>query len=187
MSKTCSVCPRPDVEGINLALSQGSSHSTVARSFGLSKGTVQRHSKCAQKRTAKAERTTATLPPLDASASEVAKLKAQVQGIIEATSDEKIRIAAFRELRGYLELEARLQQEAQGTSSLTSQPAFQILAATLARTLQTFPDAQAAIESAVMEATGSPLLRLTCSKCSEPLTEHEHDRALATLEGDATP
>lgn len=128
MAERCIVCDHDRRVDIDKALSVPRSDSKVARQFGFSRATIARHR-------AHIVHNDAVELPKELNSNDVSLQKAKVQRIIDTARDDKVRIAALRELRGYIELEARLHQEAQGTSALSSDPAFQKLAGVLASTL----------------------------------------------------
>jgi hypothetical protein len=124
----CVVCKDPRRANIDKALEDTRAVSKVSRDFKYSRATITRHRD-------HIVRKPVVEMPSDPSSSEVSKLKAIAQGIVDTAEDDKVRIAALRELRGYLELEIRVHQEEHGASSLVNDPAFQRLAGALATTL----------------------------------------------------
>lgn len=143
MPMPCSVCGDPRRSDIDKELRGSRPRREIAQEFGIAKGRLDRHSKHIAKIPAQ--------DPQDLT--EVGRLKAIAQGIVDKTKDEKVRIAALRELRGYLELEARLQQETAGATVLAQHPAFQRFAAELARTVSECGTCQPALVGA-MKALG---------------------------------
>jgi len=128
MAEKCIICEDGRRADIDKALGVPRSDSKVSREFGFSRPTIARHR-------AHIVPIEYVIPQQVTNSSEIAKLKAVTQRIIDTTRDDKVRIAAVREMRGYLELEARLQQEAQGTSALESDPAYQQIVSTVVATV----------------------------------------------------
>lgn len=128
MGRACTICTheqRADIEkGLELSRPTG----VLSREFHVSQSAINRHrAHIVPKSSVGAHETT--------NPTEIVRLKAEANRILSQSKDDKVRLLALQRLQGLAELEARLAQEASGASALEADPAFQRLAAALARTL----------------------------------------------------
>lgn len=138
MSETCIICKDPRRVDIEKILRGSRSDSKVSRQFSFSRTTVARH-RSHMPRIADVE-----LPEED-NHTEIGRLRAEAQRILATARDPKVQLAAVQRLESLHGLEMRLHQEAQGSSSLTSDPAFQRLASIIATVL--CPDCMARVDA----------------------------------------
>jgi hypothetical protein len=153
----CKVCTHPDRPEIDADLAGGQSNLAVADAYGLSKDSVRRHRAShlspSLKAVAAKRETAGAVKAID----RVEDLYARASGILEAaTTDGQagVSLAAVRELRGLVELLAKL------TGELDERPQVQILNVStspewgeirgrLLGALTPYPDAAAAVARAL--------------------------------------
>lgn len=121
----CVVCAHPQRATIEKALTVPRSERRVSQAFELNRAALRRHKQHMQP----------IALPGETNLSEVGRLRAEAERILKSAKDPKVQLSALPRLESLHGLEVRLHQEAQGTSSLTSDPAFQRLASLIAKTL----------------------------------------------------
>jgi transposase len=169
---SCVVCAHSDIEAITLALVGGRSLNEVASEFKISRATLQRHHNATRSKTKKTPpRATPPKPPEDLTPAELEDMEARCLAVIESETDHRTRLMAVKEWRGVRELKIRLQQTSE--SALSAQafahhPAVVSIMDTVMTALEPHPDAQTAVLAAFKSTIGTPVVRATCSACSQP-------------------
>ena len=159
MPRSCTVCEHPERDAIDRALVGGASNRSVASLYDVSEASVRRH---------KANHLPAKLVMAQA-AEEVAEadtLLDQVKGLqsraysildrAEEAGELKTALSAIREVRGNLELLAKLlgELDERPVVNLTVSPEWLQLRAVIVGALEPHPDALGAVVGALERADG---------------------------------
>ena len=154
MPRTCTICRRRDEPAINLALLAGEPFRSIAERTGVSKSALVRHRiKCVPRDLAQA-RLSKKVAQSDLLLADVCRLQRRANSILskaEMSGDLRTALAAIRELRGTIELLARVTGELQETTQVNVlvSPEYLELRTLILRTLAPYPEARMAIASAL--------------------------------------
>jgi hypothetical protein len=152
--QTCTICRRQDERAINLALLAGEPFRSIAGRTGVSKSALVRHRiNCVPRDLAQA-RLSKKVAQSDLLLADVCRLQRRANSILskaEMSGDLRTALAAIRELRGTIELLARVTGELQETTQVNVlvSPEYLQLRTTILRTLAPYPEARMAIASAL--------------------------------------
>lgn len=112
MPQTCSICRSPHREAVDAALVAGEPYRHVASRYGTSTGALQRHKPHVSEALTKAKEAQGEAHGKNL-LSQVQDLVEKAQGILNKAKDDRTALVAVREVRGTLELLARLTGELQ--------------------------------------------------------------------------
>ena len=155
MPRVCTVCTHPNRSDIERALVEGGVIRRISKTYGVSDAALRRH------RTHMGEAFRKAVEAREEAhggsvLSRLRELNHRAREILEEAQREGNRrdaLAAIRELRGLLELEAELLGEiGRGTTvaiSLVESPEWHQLRDILISTLEAFPDAKQAVANAI--------------------------------------
>ena len=149
MGRICTICRHEKREGIDKALLAGDPYRGIARRFGASPPAVLRHREHIPGRLAKAH-AAKEVAQADSLLDQVRDLTEEARGILRRVKakDPKTALGAIREIRGTLELLARLLGEIQDqavTVNVLATPEGAAVQAKIVRALAPYPDARAAV------------------------------------------
>ena len=155
MPRRCTICDHPDRDAIDQALLTPASYRSIAQHFAASPDAMYRHkhdhlpqhlsqAKAAQEVT-QADGLLAKVQALEADAK-------RIQGHAEADGDLRTALQGIRELVRIIELQARLLGELKDgtTVNLLVLPQWQELRTTILMTLVPYPEARAAVATALV-------------------------------------
>ena len=155
MTRRCTVCTHPNRSDIERVLVEGGTIRDTARRFGVSRTVLSRHKAHmgeAFRKVVEAKETAHGSSILE----RLRELNHRARTILEEAhreGDRREALAAIRELRGLLELEAELLGEiGRGTTvaiSLVESPEWHQLRDILISTLEAFPEAKKAVVDAI--------------------------------------
>ena len=156
MPQTCTICRRTDQRAINLALLSGEPFRSIAGRTGVSKSALVRHRINCVPRDLVQARQSNQIAEADLLLAEVCKLQRRANSILakaEAAGDLRTALSAIREIRGSIELLARLAGELRDATQVNVlvTPEYQQVRALIVRTLAPFPEARVAVASALRE------------------------------------
>lgn len=148
MANRCGICESPMREEVGKALNAGRSEREVSAEFGFTKASVHRHKAHIRDILLQAA------PNLD----EIGVLEAEARKLLESRV-EKIRLDAIARLQSLRNDRLRIQSEQQGSSALTSDPAFQHLASVLVTCL--CDTCKGVVDDKLSELLGTPIPKPT--------------------------
>ena len=121
MPRTCTICTNPDIQGIDQALVAGTPYRAVAERFEISPPSLYRHQQGHLPATLLKAREVPEVAHADGLIAQLQSLQQKALEILnraEGSGDMRSALSALRELRGTVELTARLT----GQMSSTSRP-----------------------------------------------------------------
>ena len=147
--RRCTICSHEHVAAIDRALIAGRPYRGIAKTFGVSEDAVGRHRAHLPKTLLNAHDVAETIRA-DELLAEATALQAKAWELLqaaEAQDDQRTALMAVREIRGCLELLARLLGEIQDRPMLTlvTAPEWLVLRGTLLTALAPFPEARTAV------------------------------------------
>jgi hypothetical protein len=147
--RRCTICIHEHVGAIDRALIAGRPIRGIAKTFGASEDAVGRHRAHLPKTLRKAHDVAETIraDELLAEATALQSVAWELLHVAEANDDPRTALLAVREIRGCLELLARLLGEIQDRPMLTlvTAPEWQAVRRTLLAALAPFPEARTAV------------------------------------------
>jgi DNA-binding transcriptional ArsR family regulator len=154
--RKCTICEHPEREAIEAALVAGElSNRRIATHYGVTEAALRRHVSAGHipQRLVKAQEA-AEAASADTLLAQVKGLQARALAILdkaEAAGDLKTALSAIREVRGNLELLAKLLGELQqeGTVNIYLSPEWLELRALIIRALEPYPEARLAVVHAL--------------------------------------
>lgn len=114
--RKCTVCQHPEIAKINEALATGGSYRGLARQFNLSRSAVDRHAKNHLPAALVKAREASEVANADGLLDQVCSLRDRALGILsdaETAKDLRTALVAVREVRGCVELLAKMLLEAE--------------------------------------------------------------------------
>ena len=156
MPQTCTVCRRADQHAIDCALLSGEPFRSIAVRTGVSKSALVRHRVKCVPRDLSAARLAKEIAEADLLLADVTRLQRRANAILakaEALGDLRTALSAIRELRGTIELLARLAGELRDATQVNVlvTPEYQQVRTLIVRTLAPFPEARAAVALALRD------------------------------------
>jgi len=153
MPRHCTACGHPEREAIDAAIAAGESYRTIAAQFGLSPSVLTRHKAHIAAAIAHAQ----SVEAIDAGRAILAKIAAleadakRLQDAAERAGDLRTAIAAVREMRGIVELLAKLQGEPQEgpAVNIVLSPEWLAVRAAVMGALAEYPEARARVVEAL--------------------------------------
>lgn len=158
MTQVCKVCRHPQRDEIDAALVAGDSQRNIAGRFSLSLSAVNRHKESHLPAAMALAKQASEVARGDSLVDQVKSLQRRTESILdkaEHANDLRTALAAIRELRGTLELLARLQgelQEATTVNVLVASPEWLSLRGAILQAVEPYPAARAAIVEALQHA-----------------------------------
>lgn len=155
MHTQCSICARPDVEQINVALFNGLAMTKIRDKFGCSLSALSRHKAHAKTQFLAAQRTAETIKDPSAVILRISELDRRAETLYNDAMkhDDRVNaIRAVREMREILSLYAKLTGELNNQvihQHLHIDPEWMALRAVMLRALQPYPEARAALIAAI--------------------------------------
>ena len=165
MARKCSVCQHPEIDKINQRIASGESHRSIARRFGFSSSTVDRHVKnCLSKQLlaaeeAKAQAGEATHGERLLQRAEAYESKAlQLMITAETHGDIRAAIAALRETRECMKTLAQLLGELKtgDTYNIIQSPVFMRIKVVMMQVLEPYPEAALALQQGLEGIANDP-------------------------------
>lgn len=144
----CKVCTHLEAEEIAKRLSEPHSERGIAQEFGISRASLRRH---------KAHSVPKVVVVLtgERDLDEISRLEAATREILRKTKVDKVKLDAIARLQSLANERTRLHQERAGTASLTSDPAYQQIVATMVGTI--CADCRSAVNAALRKLIGTSL------------------------------
>lgn len=121
MAMKCSVCAHPDLENINRALVSGQSNRSVAAQYNLAVTSVRRHKNNHLPKTLVKAQEVKEIVEADSVMSDVKMLRERGLALLdkaESKGDVKNTCAALREVRGIIELLAKVNGEIENKTEI---------------------------------------------------------------------
>ena len=159
MPRLCTICHHPQRAAIDQALLTAAPYRSIAQQFAASSDAVYRHKQdhlpqhlCQAKAAQQVSQADALLAKVQALEADARR----IQGHAEADGDLRTALQGIRELVRLIELQARLLGELKDgtTVNLLVLPQWQSLRTTILMALVPYPEARAAVATAVLQ--GSP-------------------------------
>src|SRR3954468_15560032 len=156
MPRRCTICDHPDRQNIDTQLMGSDPLRNIAQQAHVSTTALLRHKQHHLPALLVQATETENVARADAILANVRKLQRRTETILdtaEAAGDHRTALAAIRELRNHLELLSKLVGELQegATVNVLMTPEYQVLQATIVRTLAPFPEARIAVAQALRQ------------------------------------
>lgn len=119
--RPCKICRAANRFDVDKALEDSRTVAWISQRFRYSRELVNTHKAHVPVKSVPTDRSG------DSQVSEIARLRAEAQRILDTADDDKVRLAALAQLKGLAELEVRIGQDAQATASLTTHPAWELV------------------------------------------------------------
>lgn len=163
MAPACRCCGHPARDALDGALLSGVSQRAVAAKFSVSKDSVRRHAASHMSAALQRFRTAQADAGVQTAAERLEDLYQRASRVLdsaEAQGQAALSLAAVRELRGLVELLAKITGELDDrpsvTVNLTASPEWQHLQGVILAALARFPDAREAVAGALLAADTVP-------------------------------
>jgi hypothetical protein len=159
MPPRCRVCPREDRERIDADLIAGRGLRDIAGQTGTSRSALDRHRAHVSERVARAH-DAQEVASADSLLGKLADLEGRATALLDKSEKRGqlgVSVAALRELRGVVELLARVTGELKGgagglTINVLGNPQFLVLQQKVVAALEDFPEARARVVAALAGA-----------------------------------
>ena len=157
MPRTCTVCSHPAREAMDEALVEGVAFPALAAKYGVSKDALSRHKAKHLPAKLVMARAAEEVAQADSLLDQVRDLQARAHRILdkaEGAGDLRVALGAIREVRGNLELLARLLGELneQPVVNLNLSPEWLELRAVIVTALEPHPEAKESVLRAIKSA-----------------------------------
>jgi hypothetical protein len=159
MPRHCTICDRDDRHAIDQALVQGEAFRNVSERCSVSTAAIFRHYHAHIPQHLRQAHAVQEVSQADTLLAKVVTLEAdakRLQGLAEDAGDFKTALQAIRELVRIIELQARLIGELDDspTVNVLVLPEWQALRGVLFQALAPYPDARAAVATALLPSNG---------------------------------
>ena len=159
MPRRCTICNHPQREGIDEALVAGEAFRNIAQRFAASPDAVYRHQQGHLPQALVQAKEASEVSQADGLLAKMHALEAdakRIQGAAEKAGDFRTALQGIRELVRIIELQARLLGELKDgtTVNLLVLPAWQELRAVILLALVPYPEARAAVATALLHGSG---------------------------------
>jgi hypothetical protein len=157
MPRTCSCCSHPDREGIDAAIVAGEPFRAIAIRVDVSKDAIARHARSHVSRALRTIQARREERGAETLVERVERLYARAAAILDAAEADgraSIALGAVRELRGVVELLARLTgelDERQQVVNIIGSPDWQRVRDVLIGALAAFPEARRTVAGALVQ------------------------------------
>ena len=152
MAKQCTVCVHPDTDRINADIIEGATLDALSRAYGLTMSALHRHKQHIPAQLAKAQ-DAIEIAAADSLMGRVASLNAKAEDVYSrAVKADNLQaaVSAIREMRGIVELYAKITGELQTqTVSIVVTPEWIMLRNAILHALEPHPEARRAVIVAV--------------------------------------
>ncbi len=162
MTRTCTVCNHPDIKAIDVALVAGVGVRDVASRFvPLKRSSIQRHKEAHLPKTLTKAKEAKTVAQADDLLSQVRAIRGKAKALTEkaeADGDYKTALAGCRELRGCIELMAKLMGELdeRPVVNVHLAPQWVEIRTVIVQALQSHPQAAQAVTRALQSLEAAP-------------------------------
>jgi hypothetical protein len=156
MTRTCTICNHSERRSIERSLLSGTPMRSIADQFNVKITSIMRHKLNHIPRSLLRAHEVEKVADADAILANICIIDSKAKGILERSEnsgDYRTALSAIREIRGLIELLARLRGELQDRTAVqfTLSPDYQRLRTTVVSALAPFPEARIAVAKALQE------------------------------------